>query len=68
MSIVTITLEDAPDGSIGIEIGVRSFSQTSNAVALGEQVQAYIAGVVDEATKPVISMLPTPQIDLSAVH
>jgi len=51
MSKVAITLIDQPDGQVAIEITVTNFDETSNAIGLGECVQAFIGEVSQQRPK-----------------
>lgn len=51
MSKVAITLIDQPDGQVGIEIMVTNFDENSNAIGLGECVQAFIGEVSQQSPK-----------------
>lgn len=58
MSKVVITLEDRPDGQVGIEIAVTNFDQESNAIGLGECVQAFIGEVSQQSPKEPLKLEP----------
>lgn len=47
MSKVNIELTDQEDGKIGIQITVMDFDEKSNAIALGQTIETFIARMVE---------------------
>lgn len=50
MSKVNIELTDQEDGKIGIQITVMDFDEESNAIALGQTIETFIARMVEGQT------------------
>lgn len=65
MSKVTIELKDCEDGKVGIEIKVMDFNEKSNAIALGQTIETFIARMVEgaqEAEDKPLLIEPNPKL------